>query len=527
MGIVYDDEAPPTIQYDEPPPAKTWGDSLHNFREGMDASVRGIVRGIPIIGPALDTAVNVGVAAPSAVIPGQSVKGSFDALNTQGERIAQEHPAADLAGNIAGGLVSTVPAARAFPAVFGGSSFAGQTLVGGLMGGTDAAIRSGGDPSAIKTGAALGAAGPTMGHILAPIGQGLVSAGRAAVDYVPGLNKIFQPRIMPAPNAAIGQAAENGYQSLHQYPYDPAALGDLTDLIKRDLHAQSKSGQIGATETHRILDTLDSLPPTAGSLHTVRKELGKVEGGDEGFSARYAKDKIDQFLENPPPSAYAGGQAHAVQAGPILQEANANYRAFSNSDELRNRVTKAKLDAAGSHNPIPFLPEGQAVRKQVRNWLTSDKQSRFLMDNERQALTDVGRGSLGERALQMVGAVSGTSRPGAFTAITPLLTGVYSGLAPAAVGVAAGVGANTATSALTRRAVNQADAVIRANAPYSQSYMASQLPPRLSMSPPVSQMPPSISAGAHRDEVARLLALQAERSATEPKRLTIDTTDWQ
>jgi len=77
---------------------------------------------------------------------------------------------------------------------------------------------------------------------------------------------------------------------------------------------------------------------------------------------------------------------------------------------------------------------------------------------------------------------------------------------------------------LTRRAVNEADNVIRASAPYSQAYMAGQLPPRLSMSPPVSQMPASISAGAHRDEIARLLALQTEREATPgPRRIIIDT----
>ena len=52
------------------------------------------------------------------------------------------------------------------------------------------------DTDAAKTGAAFGAAGPLMGQILAPIGQGVVSAGRAAKDYIPGIDKIFQPRIL-------------------------------------------------------------------------------------------------------------------------------------------------------------------------------------------------------------------------------------------------------------------------------------------------------------------------------------------
>jgi hypothetical protein len=519
MTIVPDDE-PTTIVPDEPS-----SDRLHNVAEGAMAHTQGVVRGIPIIGPMLDRGVNAVVAAPAALIPGTSWRKAYDDLNAMGDRIAAEHPVESATGEVAGSVMSTVPAARLFPKAFGGSTFAGQTAAGGALGGTDAFIRSGGDPGAAKTGAAIGAAGPLMGQILAPLGQGLVSAGRAVKDYFPGVSKVLQPRILPAPTAEIEQAAERGYQSLSTIaPYERASLNDLTDLIKRDLHAQSKSGQIGATETHRILDTLDSLPPTASSLHTIRKELNKVTGGDEGYSARYARQMIDHFLENPPPTAVTGGQAAAARAGPTLQEANANYQAAMQSTDLRDRIAKAKLDAAGSSNLLPFLAEGQATRKQMRQWASSDKQSRFLTEPQREAVEDIGKGSLGERALQGVSAVTGMSRPGAFTAVLPMLTWGTSGLGHAAALAGAGAGASAATTALTRRAVNEADNVIRASAPYSQAYMAGQLPPRLSMSPPVSQMPASISAGAHRDEIARLLALQTEREATPgPRRIIIDT----
>ena len=332
-----------------------------------------------------------------------------------------------------------------------------------------------------------------MGRILAPVGQAVVSAGRAAKDYIPGIDKIFQPRILPASAEALEQSAQRGYQELSRIaPYDPAALDALRSGIKQDLYQQSKSGSVGAVDTHRILDTLDSLPPNAASLHTVRKELGKVQGGDEGYSARFAKDKIDQFMANPSPNALVvqGGAGNQARAAQLLENANADYRSAMNSNELRDRVTKAQMDAKNSMNPVPFLAEGQAVRKQAKQLLDNNKASQFLLDNERQAVSDINGGSLGERAMRMIGAVSGTSRPGAFTAIPAIVTGQVAGLAPAAAGVTAGVASNAATSALTRRAVNQADNVIRANAPYSQAYMAQQLPPRLSMSPPISGMGP-------------------------------------
>jgi hypothetical protein len=516
MGIYDDFDAQPAQQPQAvtppatpPSPQDTWADRLRNVRETLDASTSGIVRGIPVIGPMLDKGVSFAASGGSP--------DRYKAIQSDVDRVAAEHPVASTAGEIAGSTVATVPVARAFPGAFGGSSFLGQTAAGAGLGGADAFVRSGGDPNAIKTGAAIGAAGPLMGQILAPVGQGLVSAGRAVAENVPGINKVIQPRILPAPAADLEQAADRGYQALSRIsPYDRPSLNDLTDLIKRDLYAKSKSAQIGAVETHRILDTLDTLPPTASSLHTLRKELNNVPaGGDEGYSARYARERIDHFLENPPPTAVTGGQVAAARAGPLLQNANANYQAAMQSKELRDRVAKAQLDAETSANPFPFLPEGQAVRKQVKNWLTSDKQSRYLTDPQREAVASIGGGSLGERGLRLASSLSGTGRPGAVTAITPILAGVYSGIAPAAAGMAAGTAATAATSALTRRAVNQADNVIRASAPYSQAYMARQLPPRLSMSPPVSQMPTSISEGAHRDEIARLLALQAERQSME------------
>jgi len=224
---------------------------------------------------------------------------------------------------------------------------------------------------------------------------------------------------------------------------------------------------------------------------------------------------IDHFLEKPPPNAILAAPGEAATVHQRLMNANADWRAAQTSKELRDRVTKAQIDASGGHNLVPFLSEGQAVRKQVRNLLTNKTESRFRLPNETEALRAVGAGSLGERALQALGATTGMSRIGFATAVPAGLATLGLGPAGAAALMAGGLGATAATSGLTRRAVNYADNVIRANSPYSQFKMRQQLPPRISMSPPVSQMPASISAKAHRDEIARLLALQAEREAVE------------
>ena len=508
MALVYDEEQPqqPKLQYDEPPPS--------NAPTGTQTG--SIVRGIPIVGPLLDKGVAAVAAAPAAVIPGMSYRDTYNKMIGGQDRYERENPVASTIGQTAGSVLATVPVARAFPKVFGGATMSGQTAAGGAIGGTDAAVRSGGDIDAIKTGALIGAAAPVMGSVLAPIGQGIASGARWVADR-PGVRSVIAPRIQPPPASEILDAAEAGYQTLgRNVKYDPAAINDLTNRIKRDLYEQSASGEVGAKEAHRILDTMASLPPNPASLHTIRKELQGVTGGTEGHSARFAKDRIEQFLEAPPPNAVTTGQMDAATVAQRLKNANADYRAAKNSEEARDRLTKAQLEAGTAMTPVPFMAEGQALRKNVTNLLKSDKASKFLLPADRTALEAVSRPqSIGEGMLRLASGASGTSRPNFHTLLSGSSAAYLSDPLTAAALMAGGAGATAATSGLSRRAFEHADKVIRSSSPHAQAMMREQLPPRISMSPSISQMPASISAKAHRDEIARLLALQAEREAVE------------
>lgn len=502
------DELPPGFKPDAPTGAPT------------GTQTGSIVRGIPIVGPLLDKGVAAMAAAPAAVIPGMSYKDTYNKMISGQDRYEAEHPVASTIGQVAGSTLATVPVARAFPMAFGGATMPGQIGAGAVIGGTDAAVRTGGDLDAIKTGALIGGAAPVMGSVLAPVGQGLVSAGRWAAEHVPGVKSVIAPRVVPPSGQAILDAADAGYKSLStNVKYDPATLGDLGNLIKSDLYTQSTgSAKVGATRTHAILDTIDSLPPTPSTLHTIRKELQDVAnaGGNEGASARYAQRMIDNFLEAPPPNAVISGQLDAATVAQRLKDANANWRAGMNSKEVRDRLTKAQLEAGTAMTPIPFMAEGQALRKNVTNMLKSENASQFLQPADRVALEAVSRPqSMGEGLLRLASGASGTSRPNFHTLIP-------GGAAYAATGdpitaaalMAGGAGATLATSALSRRAFENADKVIRSAAPYAQSMMRQQLPPPLASAPPIN-MRPSISAKAHRDEISRLLALQAERQAVE------------
>lgn len=536
--IVYDDE-PRTVQYDEPPPPQTWGDTLRNVREGFSASGTGVARGIPILGPALTRGVNAIAAAPAALrtrtlsdlVTGRPTGAGemYEKMQAEDERIRAEHPIAAKAGEVAGSL-TTVPAARAFPKAFGGATLPGQMAAGGAIGGTDAAIRSGGDPTQIKWGAGIGAAAPVAGSLLAPLGQAAASAGRFINERLPA-GSIFAKRVAPVATEQIERAADQGYKSLGGIAnYNSQAFDDLSSGIKQHLFQQkARSGKVGAVETHEILDTLNSLPKNPAALHTIRKKLGNVKGDtDEMESAQFARRAIDQFLEAPPAHLLIGSTPQqAARAAQVLKSANADWKAFKSSSELRDRVAKGMEDAKTSINPVPFLAEGQGTRKQVSQLLQNKRASRFLQGNEKEALKDVTGGSLGERSLRLISGLSGTSRPSLFTAGSPVLAGMIGGWPAAAVATGAGIGSAAASSALTRRAINRADEVIRANAPYSQWRMAQQAQPSTIMSPKPGHAPAPYKPSEARDAVTRMLMLQAEREKTQPapRRLYMDMSD--
>jgi hypothetical protein len=506
-----------------PSPPKTWGEtlSLENIRNTLDPSTRGIVEGIPAAGPVINQGIAGAAALPSALIPGRTVSGSYNDIMQEGERNKAAHPISSAIGQTTGSVVSTVPVARAFPKVFGGNSFTGQTAAGGVLGGTDAAVRSGGDPTETAKGAFIGAAGPTMGSLFAPVGQAISSAGRWVGQNVPGVKSLVPKRAELNYQGAL-DAGDQGYKSLGgMATYDPAARDDLVRLAWRDIRTGSIGTKDSAPNTFRIMNDLTTMPSNPASLHNVRKQLQETintagAGSAEGQSALYAKNKIDQFLSAPPPNAVV--TAPGVQPADVfrtLKEADTNWRQGMTVKNVRDRVAKAEVDASAENKFAPILAEGSETRKQVRNLLKSNRQAKFLQPEDTEALQGVASGSLGERALQVGGLLSGT-RSGLGSLLPGSLSYLGLGGWPGVAAVTVGGGlANAATTGLTRRAVNEAERSILSRSPYGQAELAAARPPSvIGYGNPVTPGQP-IGPIPYRNEIARLIALQGERAAVE------------
>lgn len=200
-GTLIEDEPAPkagprfsgTLIEDEPAP------SVPGARESRaaNATARGIVNGLPVVGPYVLGGIDRADAAVRSLTNDSRYSDEVAKATSYGEKTAAEHPWATTGGEIAGGIVGTLPMIAAAPAAFGagaaglGVRSLASAASGIVLGGADSAVRSDGDYRDTRNGAiaggAFGLAGPAAG---AAIGRGVGAAAQALAARgvrVPGM----------------------------------------------------------------------------------------------------------------------------------------------------------------------------------------------------------------------------------------------------------------------------------------------------------------------------------------------------
>jgi hypothetical protein len=116
----------------------------------------GMFEGVPVAGPYLREGTNHARAAINSAITDNSYDEALRSIRKNNERQKRERPIAHGVGEVAGGVLVTAP--------FGGIGLGAKALgASALLGGADAAVRSGGDPMAVGTGMLLGAGSHVVG----------------------------------------------------------------------------------------------------------------------------------------------------------------------------------------------------------------------------------------------------------------------------------------------------------------------------------------------------------------------------
>jgi hypothetical protein len=245
---------------------------------------RGIIDGVPVVGPYLLGGVNRAVAGIRALKNDSRYSDELKAVEDFGRRTAEEHPVASGAGEISGGVVGALPLMAAAPAAFGvsGAALPARMLAsaasGTGLGGADAAVRSGGDLGAIEQGAAigggLGAAGPA-------IGAGVGKAVRAITGGEPGMH-------------LMREAAHGLTES------ELAAAQSL-----RDAAANAPGGPVG-------LSVDEALNAATGGKATRAAQLARVAANSGGEGGRLASE----FYAARPAQVDNAGRALFDRVGP-------------------------------------------------------------------------------------------------------------------------------------------------------------------------------------------------------------------
>jgi len=293
------------------------------------AFTSGGVEGIPLVGPAIMGGIKRLAAGAATAIDGESYDTNLKQAQQLTQDAQEQNPVATIAGNVTGGVVGTAPLVAAAPAAFGvGATSVPRAMVasglsGGVIGGADAAIRSGGDPMEAAKGAtiggAMGVAGPLVGDV----------AGRVYRSV--------------AGNRALSEAAEQAGTSRPAVEVVARAIGadDAVGATNANIQAAGPRAMLA-----------DAGPSTLSTLDTAIQRGGPQAGqAGQRIAARAAgaTDDITAALDT------AFGRARGITR-PL--------------EELRTATQPARsaayLDAYSQ--PINYAdPRGQALEQMVRN----------------------------------------------------------------------------------------------------------------------------------------------------------------
>lgn len=226
-------------------------DRMEGATGSVGAALTGFGDGVPIVGPALLGAGQRGGALAATVLGNGR---SYDENLADAQAITKEaqdaHPYITTGANVAGAVAGTIPMVMAAPAAFGGGG--GGLLLrtgasgfsGAIIGGTDAAVRSGGDPEAIKWGAG---AGLGMGLIGPAAGKAVGSGVRKIVDALRTRSAAATAGIEPQSLMFLRRAATDDGLDAAAIQSRLADMGP--DAVMADLgpNLQHQAGALAAT----------------------------------------------------------------------------------------------------------------------------------------------------------------------------------------------------------------------------------------------------------------------------------------
>ena len=428
------------------------------FNDMTNAGMQGFVEGIPVVGPLLRKGSEYASAGARSLVRGEEFGDALEMVQGRREAMAQRNPGMTLAGNIAGGVAGTAPLVAAAPVLMGaqGASTVGRMAAGAgsgaVLGGADAAVRSGGDieDTAFGAGAGviLGGAGPAVGKAIGKGAEvvsdafGMRAAGKVARTTSPAIEELETQA------GALYQRAKDAGVSVKPDAYR-FFLGGLAKNLKekgfdRSLHPRATAA------VQRLVEVVDQ-PQSLEGLEILRRVVGAAANSvdpDERRVASLIKDNLDDWLEKLPDAAVATGNAkEGIKA---LREARALWGQARRGETIEKIIEDAQNAASGFEN---------GLRNGFRALAKSEKRMRGFSDVEKAAIRQVARGTPTSNVMKWLGkaAPTGIVSMALGNALGQSMGGGIGSIAVPAVGAAA----RGVSERMTSRAAETASALAR------------------------------------------------------------------
>lgn len=314
-----------------------------SLAEPANAFLGGIIEGVPVVGPYIKEGMDRVGAAGRALMNDTKYSDELNFIHNRTGEIAKEHPYLSTAGAVTGAVAGTIPLVMAAPAAFGAGSGplllrSGAALASGTaLGAGDAAVRSGGDPDAIKVGGAVGGVmgglGPSIAGGVGRIARALLNRGASPGQSLAGVSR-------PALNYATGTVV------------DPAKRAAM----------QTEMQRLGPEAT-----LADVSPEWMGVARGAASRPGQRDlivnalmGRDAGKNARI-NSALDENLGQAPVPSQIDAQIREAQnaLGPQYQQALVGAKAVD-TRPIADRLDTLAIDKRGA---------GQEAAKKLREML--------------------------------------------------------------------------------------------------------------------------------------------------------------
>ena len=441
---------------------------------GKDITPNNVVRsmgnGIPVIGGMLnsiDAATNATLAPVLNPLFSQDnqlqggwsdrYKQSLAQQNGMDSGYWQNHPVADLAGNLAGGTLATVAAAGMLPPGSGATTLSGKIAQGGAvgagLGGADSAVRSGGDMKSAAIGAGVGGI-----------------TGMAAPAVTTGIGKIAQAVLgqkAVAPTVEqIAQKADEGYAAAKNagLQFSPEAWNNTVNDIGNQAKEQFGMGSPMANLTDEVYGKAPSfvqkLQQSAGQSPTLqdvelmkRAASGIASAPESSAPGSMIASKLRGAINNATPEDFIAGDVQGGISG--IQQGRQNWQILQKAQQIQEALRQADIRGSANYSQAG---EEQALKRQFTKIATDSDFKKMWTPEEQQAILDViDGGSKATGALRWLGKMAPTG--GLSSSLNLLLTSIapHIGIPVAAVST----GAKAITSGGTAAKAAIVDAIVR------------------------------------------------------------------